>query len=142
MHQRSTLIRPRRIYPKSAGTWLPLLIGLIFLSLGSAGAWSFPASFEDLGLPGNSGLDTAQADIETVIADLTLITTDLGETLDVQPLYSSPVDPETPDLELVMLKANKRCHRPLVPPALMSKASTLLRGGCVPLYLTHQSLLC
>jgi hypothetical protein len=52
------------------------------------------------------------------------------------------VDPETPDLELVVLKAKKRFLDPIVHLAAPPSAATHPRGGSIPLYLAHRSLLC
>ena len=65
-----------------------------------------------------------------------------GESLGLQPLFSAPVDPETPDVELVVLKDKKHFLGPTVHLVALPLAITLPRGGSVPLYLAHRSLLC
>lgn len=56
--------------------------------------------------------------------------------------FSSPVESETPDIEPAMLKYKTIAILAVACPAWAPWAQTIVRRASVPLYLTHQSLLC
>jgi hypothetical protein len=93
-----------------------------------------------LALPGMTGCHEEASVTVTGIAHLSQAPA--GESLGLRPLFSAPVDPETPDIELVVLKDKKHFLGPTVHLAALPSAVTLPRGGSIPLYLAHRSLLC
>jgi hypothetical protein len=140
MQHGSTMIPLRCQLPRRFGGWLPLLICLVLMIPGSIWAGGLPESWDGLGLPGTSSRSWETCVTTTSVADLSLATA--GDMLGLQPLFSSAVDPETPDVKLTVLKAKKRFLDPIVHLAAPLSTVTFRRGGSIPLYLAHRSLLC
>lgn len=57
-------------------------------------------------------------------------------------LFTSPAETETPDFEPAILRVRKISVVDIVRPSSTAGTPIIIRGTSVPLYLTHQSLLC
>jgi hypothetical protein len=126
--------------PRGVYFWLPLLICLVLLFSASGWAGGLPETWNSPRSPEISDRDKEPYVAVAAVTDLSLAPT--GETLGLLPLFSAPVDPETPDVELVVLKDRKRFLDPIVRLVALPPAATLPRGGSIPIYLAHKSLLC
>jgi hypothetical protein len=133
-------IRKRRL--NRTGLWIPALLGLILLSAGSVLAWGSPGTFKNVASAGRCNPTEALSLFGTSLAAASLNAVSDGVTAGDQPLFASPVDPETPDVESGMLKDIKCLVHPMVHLSTLPVGATHVRGRSVPLYLTHRSLLC
>jgi len=122
--------------------WMSAVVCLIVLISSLAAGCDDPLALAASDWPAEEGLPACLAGT-TESTDTTILTAGatnaaLGEGL----LFSSPVETETPDVEPAMPKDSKVFTVTIPHAAMMPKSFAVLKGAFIPLYLTHQSLLC
>jgi len=121
---------------------MPVLISLIALISSMTAGWNNPEPIEgsvpQIGESLTGCLDGSRGSTDS--GTLTAGTADAAGGGGL--LFAYPVESETPDIEPAISRDSKifAADTPLA--AMISRASTVIKGILIPLYLTHQSLLC
>jgi len=142
MYNRSTLTFNRYSFTDRRWVWLPVLAFLVVLISNTASGCDCQESIAGSCWHANQCL-VGCLEGRGESADVAYLITDTANAAGGGRLFfSSPAETETPDVEPVMSGSSKFSAPATRHAVTMPKASIIIEGISVPLYLAHQSLLC